>query len=198
MRLPASSRPATGMISSTNWPLSVAATRLLVAGQCKAVLLFAADTLCLRKKLGRDAHHEGTFAGAGEKLRVEIDARIHGDVVHVLQPAHNLHIFGISQDRVRRLRQRLQTAAAESVHRRPAGFDRQSRHQSHGPGHVEALLALLLRVAEHNVLNNGGIDSRALDERTHHGNGQVVGTHIAKRALLRDGHDQSQCDNNQR
>ena len=41
----------------------------------------------------------------------------------------------------------------------------------------------LLRVAKHDVFDRGRVDAGALDERAHHGDGHVVGTHVAKRAL---------------
>ena len=158
-----------------------------MAGQGEAVLLLAADALRLREELGRDAHHQGALAGAREQLGVEIDARIHRDVVHVLQAADDLHVLGIGQDRVRRLGERLQAAAAQAIDRRPAGLDRQPGHQADGAGDVESLLALLLRVAEHDVFDRGRIDAGALDERAHHGDGQIVGADVAKHALLRMG-----------
>ena len=141
---------------------------------------------------------QGTFAGAREELRVEVDARIHGDVVHVLQAADDLHVFGIGQDRVRCLGERLQAAAAESIHRRAAGLDRQPGHQADGPSHVESLLALLLRVAEHDVFDRGRIDAACA--RRAHGPRPRPGRRSARRERRPSphGHGQSACDNNQR
>ena len=58
-----------------------------------------------------------------EELRVEVDRRVHRDVVHVLQAADDLHVLGAGHDRMRRLVDRLQAAAAQPVDRRPAGLD---------------------------------------------------------------------------
>ena len=115
---------------------------LLVAGEGEVVLLLAADALRLGQELGRDAHHQRALAGAREELGVEVDAGVHRDVVHVLQAADDLHVLGIGQDRVRRLGERLQAAAAQPIDRRPAGLDRQPGHQADRAGDVEPLLAL--------------------------------------------------------
>ena len=157
----------------------------LMAGEREAVLLFARDALRLGQELGGDAHHQRALAGAREELGVEVDAGIHRDVVHVLQAADDLHVLGIGQDRVRRLGERLQAAAAQAIDGRAARLDRQPGHQADRAGDVEPLLALLLRVAEDDVFDRGRIDAAALDERAHHGDGQVVGADVAKDALLR-------------
>ena len=61
---------------------------------------------------------------------------IHRDVVHVLEAADDLNVFGIGDDRVRGLSESLQAAAAESVDRRPAGFYWQTGHETDRAGDV--------------------------------------------------------------
>ena len=139
----------------------------------------------LGEELGGDAHHQRALAGAREELGVEIDAGVHRDVVHVLEAADDLHVFGTGEDRVRRLGERLQTAAAESIDGRPARLDGDARHQADRAGDVQPLLALLLRVAEHDVFDRGRVDAGPLDERADDGDGEVVGANVAKDALLR-------------
>ena len=123
--MPASSRPQTGTISAANSPLVVRGVRLLVAVEREGVLLFARDALRLGEELGSDAHHQRALAGAREELGIEVDAGVHRDVVHVLQAADDLHVFRPGEDRMRRLSQRLQTAAAQAIDGCPARFDRQ-------------------------------------------------------------------------
>ena len=100
-----------------------------------------------------------------EQLGVEVDACVHRDVLHVLQAADDLHVFEAGHDGVRGLVDGLQARAAQAVDRRAAGVRRQPGHQADDAGDVEPLLALLLRVAQHDVFDLGRIDAGALDER---------------------------------
>ena len=60
------------------------------------------------------------LARALEELGIEVEAVVHRQVLHVLQAADDLHVFEAGGDRVRRLVERLQAAAAEAIDRRPA------------------------------------------------------------------------------
>ena len=169
-----------------------------MAGEGELVLLLARDALRLGQELGGDAHHQRAFAGAREQLGVEVDAGIHRDVVHVLQAADDLHVLGsatIACDAwsiaCRLLPHRRLTVA-------PPRFDRQPGHQADGAGDVEPLLALLLRVAQHDVFDRRRIDAGPLDERAHHRHGQVVGADVAKDALLRMSPANRRATSNQR
>src|ERR1700712_62502 len=104
--------------------------------------------------------------------------------MHVLEAADDLNVFGIGDDRVRRLGDRLQTASAESVSRGPASFDGETGHQPNRTSHVEPLFALLLHVAEHDVFDNGNIDAATLNDRTNDRDGQVIGPDFAEYAPL--------------
>ena len=86
---------------------------------------------------------------------------------------------------VRRLGERLQAAAAEAIDRRAARLDGEPAIRPTVAGDVEPLLALLLRVAEHDVFDLGRIDAGPLDERADHRHGEIVGADVAKDALLR-------------
>ena len=86
---------------------------------------------------------------------------------------------------MRRLVQRLQAAAAETIDRRAAGLDGEAGHQADHASDIKSLFALLLRVAEHDVFDGRGIDAGALDERADDGHGEIVGADVAKDALLR-------------
>ena len=70
----------------------------LVTVEGKLILRLAADALRLRQKLRRDAHVQSALAGDVKQLGIEVDTRVHGDVVHVFQPAHNLHVLAAGQD----------------------------------------------------------------------------------------------------
>ena len=52
------------------------------------------------------------------------------------------------------------------------------------PGDVEALFALLLGVAQHDVFDFGRIDAAALDQRLDDGHGQIVAADVAEDALF--------------
>ena len=66
-----------------------------------------------------------------EQLGIQVDAGVHRNVVHVLQPADDLHVFEAGHDRVRRLVDGLQARAAQPVDRRAAG--RASAARPSGP-----------------------------------------------------------------
>jgi len=105
--------------------------------------------------------------------------------MHVLEAAYDLHILGVGHNCVRSLRERLQAAATKPIDRRPASFDGQPGHQTDGTGHIETLLALLLRIAEYDVFDGGRIDPAALDDRAHDSDGEIIGADISKDALFR-------------
>src|SRR3954462_5756501 len=95
-------RAIAGLIATPNWNylrVEVASVprgrRLLMAREGKAILRFARNPLRLRQELGSDAHHQGSFARASKKLRVEVDARIDRDMMHVLETTDDLHVFSI-------------------------------------------------------------------------------------------------------
>ncbi len=136
---------------------------LLVAGERKLVLRLAVDALRLGQKLCGEPHVQGALARGVKQLGVEIDARIHGDVVHVLQPADDLHVLGAGRDGVGRLVDRLQAAAAQAVDGGAPDARGQSGEQADDAADVEPLFALLLAAAEHHVLDGRGIDARAVD-----------------------------------
>ena len=71
------------------------------------------------------------------------------------------------------------------IDRRAARLDGHACHQPDRPGDIQPLLALLLRVAEHDVFDHRRVDARPLHERAHHRDGEVVGADIAKDTLLR-------------
>ncbi len=117
-------------------------------------------------------------------LGLRLMSGVHGNVLHVLQAADDLHVFEAGHDGVRSLVDRLQAGAAQAVDGRAAGVRRQARHQPHDAGGVHALLALLLRIAEHDVFDFGRVDAGALDEGLDDRHGQVVGADVAKDALV--------------
>src|SRR5437868_2654553 len=88
---------------------------------------------------------------------------------------------------MRSLRDRLQAAAAQPIHRRPTRFDRQPGHQTNSSRNIEPLLALLLRIAQDHIFNRSRIDAASLNERAHYHHSQVIGADIAKNTLLRMG-----------
>lgn len=84
-------------------------------------------------------------------------------MLHVLQPADNLHVLPAGENRVARLIERLQTAAAKPVDRGPASGAGQPRQERDDPCNVEPLFPLLLGIAEHHVFDFRGIDPGPLD-----------------------------------
>ncbi len=119
-----------------------------------------------------------------EQFGIQVDACIHGNVLHVFQAADDLYVFEPGHDRVRGLVNGLQARSAQPVHRGAARMRGQSRHDAYDPRGVHPLLALLLRVAQHHVLDLQRIDARAFHQGFDHLHGQVVGSDFAKHALV--------------
>ena len=138
----------------------------------------------LSEELGCHAHHQGGFAGPLEKLGVDIEAVVHRQVLHMFQAADDLHVFKAGDDRVGRLVDGLQAAAAKTIDGGPAGGDRQAGQEGDGAGGVQPLLARLLRVAQYHVLDLGRVDASPLDQSPHAGGGQVVAPHVAEPAFF--------------
>jgi hypothetical protein len=128
---------------------------------------------------------QGAFARDVKQLRIEVNAGVHCDVVHVLQTTDDLHILGAGRDRVGRLVESLQAAAAQAVDRGASGRCRQPGEQAHNPANVETLFPLLLRAAEDDIFDDRWVDLRALNKRGNDGSGEIVGPHVAKHAALR-------------
>jgi hypothetical protein len=80
--------------------------------------------------------------------------------------------------------QGLQAAAAQAIDRRPAGFDRQSCHQSNGTCDIESLLHRLLCIAEQYIFDFRGIDSGPFDERFNTGDREVIAADVSKQASV--------------
>ena len=111
LRRPSSSRPQVGMISRAKAPLSVAGGRQAVAAQGELVLLLAADLVAQGQVLRGQAHVHDGGAVAIEEARAGIEAGLHGDVVHVLDAAGDLHVLAAGGDALGRLVDGLQAAS---------------------------------------------------------------------------------------
>src|SRR5690606_1793494 len=108
----------------------------------------ATDALRLGQKLSGYPHHQRALAGAVEHLGIEVDVCVHGDVVHVLQTANDLHVLRASDNGVRRLAERLETAPTETVDGSGSRLDGDTGHQGDCPCDIQSLLALLLCIAQ--------------------------------------------------
>ena len=69
-----------------------------------------------------------------KQLGIQVDAGVHRNVLHVLQPADDLHVFEAGHDGVRSLVDGLQARAAQPVDRRAAGVRGQTGHQPDDAG----------------------------------------------------------------
>ena len=134
MRLPASSRPQIGHHFALELALGLGRGGQLMAAQGELVLLFARDALRLGQELGGDAHRQRALGRAMEQLGIQVDAGVHRNVLHVLQPADDLHVFEAGHDGVRGLVDGLQARAAEAVDRGAAGVRGQAGHQARRRG----------------------------------------------------------------
>ena len=105
---------------------------------------------------------------------------VHGDVLHVLQPADDLHVFEAGHDGVRGLVDGLQARSAEAVDVAPPVALGRPAIKATRPGDIETLLALLLGVAQHDVFDLGRVDAAALDQGLDDGHGQIVAADVAE------------------
>jgi len=113
---------------------------------------------------------------------MDVDRRVHRQVMHVLDAPDDLHVFGLCDDRMAGLCDRLQPRTAEPVDRGAGGGKRKVGHQGHRAGHVAAEFAPLLRGPEDQVLDRGGVDTAAFDGRLHHSDRQFIPPEMAKQA----------------
>src|SRR5262249_38814907 len=97
----------------------------LVAAQRELVLLLAADLVADRQVLRRQTHVHRRRAVAEVEPRTAIEAGLHRNVVHVLDPAGNLHVLGVGRDARCRRVDCLQARAAVAVDCHPADLQRQ-------------------------------------------------------------------------
>ena len=154
-----------------------------MTAQGELVLLLAGNALRLGQEFGGDAHRQRPLGRVGEEFWVQVQAGIHGDVLHVLQSADDLHVLAAGHDRMSGLVDRLQARTAKPVDRGGGRGAGQAGHQRHGPGDVEALLALLLRIAEDHVFDlAGSMPPRSITASTT--DRQVVAADVAKDPFL--------------
>jgi hypothetical protein len=113
---------------------------------------------------------------------------------HVRGPRHRLdatadeHVAVADLDRVRGRVDGLEARTAKAVDGQPADLDREPRQQDGHAGHVAVVLTGLVGAAEDHVLDESGIDRRALDNGAQHRGGHVVGANRSKRtAVAADG-----------
>ena len=97
------------------------------------------------------------------EARAEIEAGFHGDVLHVLDAAGDLHVLAAGGDALGRLVDRLQAGAAVAIDGRAADLDRKAGDEGGHAGDVETLLAFLLDAAPVNVLDGCGRDLGPLE-----------------------------------
>src|SRR5437867_5647900 len=97
-----------------------------MAAQGELVLLAPADLVFEGQVFRGQAHVQDRRAMAIEKARAWIKARLHGNVVHVLDAAGNLHVLATGRDALGRLMNRLQAAAAVAIDRATPYLDGQA------------------------------------------------------------------------
>ena len=82
---------------------------------------------------------------------------------HRFHAARKHHFRFVGLNHLRRADNRLHARAAEPVHGQCRSFDRQARAQPNMPRSIERVARGLLRVAEDDVIEVFGLDSRALN-----------------------------------
>ena len=118
---------------------------------------------------------------------MEVDRRIHRQVVHVLDPADHLHVLRTGNDCMASLRECLQTRATQPVGRGARHRQRQAGEEGGGAGHIPPQLTPLLGHAENDILHRLRIDTAAFHRSPHHSRGQFIAAHMAKQATQRMG-----------
>ena len=149
-----------------------------MAAQGKLVLSAAADLVPERQVLSRYPHVQRGRAVPKEIARVGGKTGFHGDMVHVLDAAGNLHILAMGGDALRRLVDRLETGTAIAIDRDAGDFDRKVGDERGEAGDVVTLFSLLQHAAPLNILNLGSWHSGPLQQRLHEIGRQVVGPNV--------------------
>ena len=157
---------------------------LRVALQGILLLPPAGDAVGRGEVFRREPHREHAAARTGQHAGMNIDRRLHRQVLHVLHAAGHLHVLGAGRDRMGRAGDRLERGATEPIDRRAGSGQRQTRHQGRAPGHVAAKFAPLLRSAEDHVFDRGRIDTASLDHALHDGRGQFVAADVPEQAAV--------------
>ena len=156
--------------------------RLAVALHGVAFLLIASDAVFGGEVLGRQAHRERSPAGAGKHLRVDVELRLHRQMVHVLHTPGELDVGLAAADCLARACDRLEPRAAEPVDRASRHAKRQAGKQGGVAGHVAAEFAVLFGCAEEHVVDRGGVDTAATHGRRERGCGEFVAADVAEAA----------------
>src|SRR6266852_4761220 len=107
------------------------------------ILLLSADAILASQILGREAHVQSCLAMAIEEARAGIEAGLHRDMMHVLDPAGDLNVLAVGRDALSGLVDGLQAGAAVAIDRDASHLDGQTAYQGRHASHVVPLLALL-------------------------------------------------------
>ena len=147
--------------------------RLSVGPQGELVHLFPGDVILVGHQVGRDALLDDLVLL--QQFRAQ-DSRIgsEGHARHRLDPARDHDVGLAGHDLHRGEVESLQSRGAHPVHARARDGLRESGDQGREAPDVQALLVDLGHAAEDDVLDQLGLDPRAVDERPQREGGQVV------------------------
>ena len=136
--------------------------------------------------------------GAMEQLGVEVHAVVHRQVLHVFQPADDLHVFAAGHDGVRRLIERLQAAAAQSIDRWLRPPRSAARHQADRAGHVQPCSSVCCVLpSTTSSISSGSMPVRSM-QCFDAGHGQIVAPDVAVSSHVRREPGRSACGHNRR
>ena len=141
--------------------------------------------LCVESRI----HKAPTDGGVDELTIAALKAALglQGDercATHALHATSNDH-FGIANgDGVCSGGECLQTRAAEAVHGLPRNFDGVAGNEERHARHVAIVFAGLIGTAQDHIVDVGGVDAAARNDRFEHGGGKVVGANASERAAV--------------
>src|SRR5436309_1407027 len=163
----------------------------------EGILLGARDLVALRDQLGRLAQRDrpvlfepgireppsnGRVRGL-RGLAAPRFARFEGYVGrarHVFDPARDEYVALTGLDRLRGAGGRLESRAAQPVHRLAGNLHRKAREQQRHPSHVAVVLPGLIRAPEDHVVDGAGVDTGALNDRLDGNRGKIIRAHTGQ------------------
>ena len=134
-------------------------------------------------------HEAPTDGGVDELTIAALKAALwlQGDewcAAHALYATGNDHLGIANGDGVRGGGERLQARAAEAIHGLPGNLNGVAGNEERHARDVAVVFASLVGAAQDHIVDVGGVDAAARNDRFEHRGGKVVGTNASERAAV--------------